>query len=60
VLSEVEVNPVEHVWWLMRKEITHNRLVKSMEQRICDFEQWCDKIEDKKIKNICNLNENIY
>ena len=23
-----DLNPVERVWWLMRKEITHNRWVK--------------------------------
>jgi len=45
-----DLNPVERVWWLMRKEITHNRWIKSMEQRICDFEKWCDKTECQKIK----------
>lgn len=55
-----DLNPVERVWWLMRKEITHNRCVKSMEQRICDFEQWCSKTDSQKIKNICKLIENIY
>ena len=55
-----DLNPVERVWWLMRKEITHNRRVKSMEQRICDFEQWCDETDCQKIKKICNLIENIY
>jgi putative transposase len=55
-----DLNPVERVWWLMRKEITHNRWVKSIEQRICDFEKWCNKTECQKIKKICNLIENIY
>jgi len=55
-----DLNPVERVWWLMRKEITHNRYVKSMEQRICDFENWCENIDNHKIKNVCNLIENNY
>ena len=55
-----DLNPVERVWWLMRKQITHNRWVKSMEQRICDFENWCKDTDSQKIKNVCNLIENIY
>ena len=55
-----DLNPIERVWWLMRKRITHNRWVKSMEQRICDFENWCKDTDPQKIKNVCNLIENIY
>jgi putative transposase len=51
-----DLNPIEPVWWLMRKEITLNRWV----QRIYDFEQWCDKTDCQKIKNNCKLIENIY
>jgi hypothetical protein len=52
------IEPVEI--WLMRKQITHNRWVKSMEQRICDFQNWCMDTEPQKIKNVCNLIEIIY
>jgi putative transposase len=55
-----DLNPVERVWWLMRKEITHNRWVKSMEQRIDDFVQWGVNTDPQKIKKACNLNVNIY
>ena len=55
-----DLNPVERVWWLMRKEVTHNRWVKSMEQRIIDFDHWRENIHSSTIKNICNLFENIY
>ncbi|MCL2039880.1 MAG: transposase [Bacteroidetes bacterium] len=54
-----DLNPVERVWWLMRKEITHNRYVKSMEERINDFEKWSNNIDKEKIKNICNLIVNL-
>jgi putative transposase len=55
-----DLNPIERVWWLMRKEVTHNRWVKSMEKRICDFEYWRKNTDEEKIKNVCNLNVNIY
>jgi putative transposase len=55
-----DLNPIERVRWLMRKEVTRNRRVKSMEQRICDFEYWCKNTDEEKIKNACNLNVNIY
>ncbi|MDR2408083.1 MAG: transposase [Bacteroidales bacterium] len=35
-----DLNPVEPVWWLMRKQVTHNRWVKSMDERVSDFNQW--------------------
>lgn len=28
-----ELNPIERAWWYMRKKITHNRFVKSLEDR---------------------------
>jgi putative transposase len=55
-----DLNPIERVWWLMRKQITHNRWVKSMEQRIDDFEAWCQNVNKKQIISVCNLIENIY
>ncbi len=55
-----DLNPVERVWWLMRKTITHNRWVRTMEQRICDFETWAKEVSNEQIKRICNLIENIY
>jgi putative transposase len=59
-LYSPDLNPVERIWWLMRKEVTHNRWVKSMEQRVDEFEKWCANIDKQKIKKNCNLNENIY
>jgi len=55
-----DLNPVERVWWLMRKRITHNRWVQSMEKRIADFHYWVDNTSNEQIKNICNVIENIY
>ena len=55
-----DLNPVERVWWLMRKTVTHNRWVQSMEKRIDDFYNWIKNTSAQQIKNICNLIENIY
>ncbi|KAA6326347.1 hypothetical protein EZS27_024542, partial [termite gut metagenome] len=55
-----DLNPIERVWWLMRKQITHNRWLKTMEQRVEEFEKWCNKTQPEQIKRICNLIENIY
>ncbi|KAA6317358.1 hypothetical protein EZS27_032468, partial [termite gut metagenome] len=32
-----DLNPIERVWWLMRKKVTHNRWVKTMEERVDEF-----------------------
>ncbi|KAA6333928.1 hypothetical protein EZS27_017719 [termite gut metagenome] len=55
-----DLNPMERVWWLMRKQITHNRWLKTTEQRVEEFEKWCGKTQPEQIKRICNLIENIY
>jgi putative transposase len=55
-----DLNPIERVWWLMRKRITHNRWVKSMDERIAEFELWCREISKQQIIDVCNLIENVY
>jgi putative transposase len=52
-----DLNPIERVWWLMRKQITHNRWSKTMEQRIKDFEQWTQMVSTGQIKAMCNLTQ---
>ena len=53
-----DLNPVERVWWYMRKSITHNRYLSSLKERIAMF--WrllsgCLK-PNKILKNICVIN----
>jgi putative transposase len=55
-----DLNPVERVWWLMRKQITHNRWVKSMDERLADFQHWHELTTQQQILAVCNLTENIY
>jgi len=55
-----DLNPVERVWWLMRKKVTHNRWVQSMQKRIDDFNLWVEHTCPMQIMAVCNLIENIY
>jgi putative transposase len=55
-----DLNPIERVWWLMRKMVTHNRWVLSMEKRIDNFNDWANSVSAEQIKKVCNLIENIY
>ena len=53
-----DLNPVERVWWYMRKNITHNRYLNSLKERIAKF--WrlfspCLK-PNKTISNLCVIN----
>jgi putative transposase len=54
------LNPLERVWWLMRKQVTHNRWVKSMDERLSDFYHWYGNTSCQQIMTVCNLSENIY
>jgi putative transposase len=49
-----DLNPVERVWWLMRKKVTHNRGIKTMDERINDFYYWCRNTSPSDIITICN------
>jgi putative transposase len=55
-----DLNPIERVWWLMRKKVTHNRWVKSMNERLSDFDDWSKNTPKENIITVCNLIENIY
>lgn len=55
-----DLNPIERVWWLMRKKITHNRWVCSMDKRVEDFNDWVRYTPKEQIKAVCKIIENIY
>jgi len=56
-----DLNPIERVWWYMRKKITHNRYVLSMEDRLICFDNLMDgfKVENELGKKLANLIVNI-
>lgn len=50
-----DLNPVERVWWYMRKSITHNRYLSSLKERIDKFWRLLSAclIPNELLKNIC-------
>lgn len=32
-----DLNPMERIWWFMRKKITHNRFLESLQERVKKF-----------------------
>jgi transposase len=53
-----DLNPVERVWWYMRKSITHNRYLQSLKERRAKFWQLfsCCLKANLLLKNICVIN----
>jgi transposase len=56
-----DLNPVERIWWYMRKKITHNRYIENMNTRIEKFQDLMKEFEaENQIgKNLANLIVNI-
>ncbi len=53
-----DLNPMERVWWYMRKKITHNRAVITMKERIKLFWQMFSHYQkpNSEITKLCILN----
>ena len=53
-----DLNPIERVWWFMRKKITHNRYLETLKERKAKFwtmfSHYLQPNED--LKTICVLN----
>jgi len=56
-----DLNPIERIWWYMRKKITHNRYVQNLQDRINNFDTFIQdfKIENDMGKNLAKLIVNI-
>lgn len=56
-----DLNPIERIWWYMRKKITHNRYIESMNDRIEKFNELMKTFEkeNENGKNLSNLIVNI-
>jgi transposase len=50
------LNPIERVWWLMRKRITHNRYIETLKERKAKFWIMFSHYPNDELKNICVLN----
>ena len=57
-----DLNCMERVWWFMRKKITHNRFVNTMNERIANFETFIADFREpnQQGQSLCNLCEIIY
>jgi transposase len=53
-----DLNPIERAWWYMRKKITHNRYVQTLDDRIIAFWKMFSHFQkpNKELKNICVIN----
>ncbi len=52
-----DLNPMERIWWYMRKKITHNRYTEALKCRISKFWKLFStfKKENKKCRDLCKL-----
>lgn len=53
-----ELNPIERVWWYMRKRITHNRFLISLKERKVKFWQMFSHFlkPNDELLTVCNVN----
>ena len=52
-----DLNPIERIWWYMRKKISHNRYLETMSDRIEKFNELMRAFEAQNNFgiNLCNL-----
>lgn len=52
-----DLNPIERVWWFMRKRITHNRYIETLKERKVKFWMMFSHYQhpNEELKNICVL-----
>jgi transposase len=53
-----ELNAIERAWWYMRKKITHNRYLKTMNERKAEFWKMFSHFQkpNQELKNVCVIN----
>ena len=53
-----DLNPIERVWWYMRKKITHNRFVKSLKERKIMFWKMFSHFAkpNQELLTVCEIN----
>lgn len=53
-----DLNPMERVWWYMRKKITHNRYTEKLQTRVKYFWQLFSTFKNPNlfIAQLCNIN----
>jgi transposase len=53
-----ELNPIERAWWYMRKKITHNRYIQTMDKRKAAFWKMFSHFQkpNEELKLVCKIN----
>jgi transposase len=53
-----DLNPIERAWWYMRKKITHNRYVNTIEDRIIAFWKMFSHFQkpNQELLKVCEIN----
>jgi len=56
-----DFNPMERVWWYMRKKITNNRYIDTLKNRMIEFWKMFSHYQkpNQFIVNLCNLNYSV-
>ena len=49
-----ELNPVEKLWWWLRKEVTHNRIFEAIYHMMDALEEKYRELTPEKLKTLCN------
>ena len=57
-----ELNPIERAWWYMRKKITHNRHLQTLEERKVAFWKMFSHFQkpNKVLLYVCEINFRLY
>ena len=52
-----ELNPIERAWWYMRKKITHNRHLQTLQERKVTFWKMFSHFQkpNKVLLNVCEI-----
>jgi transposase len=52
------LNPIERAWWYMRKKITHNRYLHSLEDRLIAFWKMFSHFQkpNQELLEVCEIN----
>lgn len=48
-----ELNPVEKLWWWLRKEVTHNRIFKNLDEMLDELEKEFSKLTPELLSSLC-------
>jgi transposase len=53
-----ELNPIERAWWYMRKKITHNRYIKTLQERKIAFWKMFSHFQqpNEELLKVCEIN----